>query len=165
MSELDFDVRRKWKPRNPIRWGDVQTFTGSGGAVQRTRELVRVESPLPTCWNVFGQLEYDPPTTPVQLCRLTILAGIGAMTQELVYRIPFFQDPTRTRYPIGPFGESLDLAPGASVVLTGYCTPIPAEWLTAFVEFSVDTGGGWGPVKISLGAAPLAPLNLWQGDE
>lgn len=159
MTDLDFSTRRRWKPRNPVRWGDTQTFRGTGGAVQRSRELVRAEAPLPTSWNLLGQLEYDPPTTPVQMCRLVVLAGIGAMTQELVFRVPFFQDPSRTRYPIAPFGESLDLAPGASVVLTGYVTPIPAEWVAAYVEFSVDTGGDWGPVTLSLGVAPQTALD------
>lgn len=161
-DELDWNARRRWKPRNPIRWGDTQTISASGGALRRTKELVRVEAPIPTSWNLYGQLEYDPPTTPIQLFRLVVLAGIGAMTQELQWRVPFFQDPARTRYPIAPYGETLDLAPGASIVVAATQIQIPAEWLVAYCEFSVDTGGTWGPVKVSLGAAPVSPLNHWE---
>ena len=150
---------RAWRPRTPIRWGDTQTISGTGGALQRTTELVRVEAPIPVIWTIYGQLEYDPPTTPVQLFNLTLLAGIGSQNMRLRWRIPFFQDPSRTLYPITTFGESLDLAPGASVVSGGVQQGIPAEILSAFCEFSVDTGGDWGPVRISLGVAPLTPID------
>jgi hypothetical protein len=159
MGGVDFDVRRKWRPRNPVRWGDVEVKSGEGGAIQRTRELVRVESPLPTSWNLFGQLTYDPPSSPVQMFRLVVLCGIGAMNQTLIWRVPFFQDPSRTTYPIAPYGETLDLVPGASLVVAAVPQPIPAEWLAAYCEFSVDTGGAWGPVQVSLGAAPITALD------
>jgi hypothetical protein len=132
---------------------------GTGPAPQRTPELVRVEAPIPVVWMLYGQLEYEPPVTPMADFRLTLLAGIGSQNMTLRWRIPFFQDPTRFLYPITTLGESLDLAPGASVVTGGVQQGVPAEILSAFCEFSCDTGGDWGPVRISLGCAPLTPID------
>jgi hypothetical protein len=125
---------RHWTPRNTLRWGDRERVDIDIGIATAwtTKELVRVEGPVPVSWNVLGRAQWDPVLLTIDTMFIVFTIGIGSSMEEVEYPVP-----------LGVTGDE-----------TLQQILIPAQWLTVRVRGTAIAGVG--PVTISMGAAPAS---------
>jgi hypothetical protein len=114
-----------------VRWGDSRTLVvvpTLGPVRLQFPELVRVEAPHPTTWNVFGTLGgVDVADIGLGLnFEWHLLLGVGSVQSTLRFPIGAVPPQPDGRFYFQAFG-------------------VPAQWLTASMVFfaAVAVGGNW----------------------